>query len=276
MNLRQKAFLYFSASLVLSMVLTFVTTPAVLTYKTADEDFNAYLEKQDLKNETVVLNAVGPSTKNIKGHGGIVSHHAFSYKDRQGNLGLSGFTNFLLGATVENIYKTQYEDLSSQIAGGARSFDVRVSKDSDGKIVIDRSVIYGTPTEFIKELNASNPSGYALEVLYSKSPYSKQDMNMSEIKSAFTSTLPTGHKITVRETVRSETWAIVDSSEGRDIMGLLGQSNKTYFNLNEYRETGPFVTLVILTIVAYLGGFLFIGISAYVIKVMYYDKINKP
>lgn len=85
----------------------------------------------------------------------VMSHHSFSYHDSSGYMdGLTRVRDGMCGC-VEQLARTQRLDIAGQLAIGVDAFDVRCSRLSDGRIVVDHGVVYGDLKTLLGEMKAA-------------------------------------------------------------------------------------------------------------------------
>lgn len=85
----------------------------------------------------------------------VISHHSFSYHDSSGLM--DGMTRVRDGMCrcVERLARTQRLDIAGQLAIGVDAFDVRCSRLSDGRIVVDHGVVFGDLETLLGEMKAA-------------------------------------------------------------------------------------------------------------------------
>jgi hypothetical protein len=85
----------------------------------------------------------------------VISHHSFSYHDASGVVdGQTRVRDNLCGC-VERLARTQRLDIAGQLAIGVDAFDVRCSRLSDGRIVVDHGVVFGDLETLLGEMKAA-------------------------------------------------------------------------------------------------------------------------
>ena len=85
----------------------------------------------------------------------VISHHSFSYHDSSGLMdGMTRVRDGMCGC-VERLARTQRLDIAGQLAIGVDCFDVRCSRLSDGRIVVDHGVVFGDLETLLGEMKAA-------------------------------------------------------------------------------------------------------------------------
>lgn len=85
----------------------------------------------------------------------VISHHSFSYHDASGVVdGQTRVRDNLCGC-VERLARAQRLDIAGQLAIGVDAFDVRCSRLSDGRIVVDHGVVFGDLETLLGEMKAA-------------------------------------------------------------------------------------------------------------------------
>lgn len=187
-------------ALVLAFLICGLTINGVIDFKGKDDSFNVWLSGRSLNNRNVALNyvdadVIGRLSPDV---GKVVSHHSFSYRDRKDSLLSGSFVDFFFGGILETSQRTQSRDLTQQVSDGVRAFDIRLSKDPSGKIVVDNGVVYGTVPEFADALKQT-PTSTPLMVYYKKSIYTAQNISdgemTNEVSTALSNLTHVTHKL---------------------------------------------------------------------------------
>lgn len=118
----------------------------------------------DFNGKWIFVDRVTPELADtIKKHNGIVgTHHAYSYMKPSGFMETGGMFKTLYGIggpsspiqlrnIVTKFSVTQKQSLQDQYDMGVRVFDARFSR-SDGQILIEHGVIFGTVQQFARDL----------------------------------------------------------------------------------------------------------------------------
>lgn len=237
---KRRVYIFLSVCVGISTILTFVLLPYLFDYESTDRDFNTFLNKHDMQNNKIVLNAIGTETLGITSASAIVSRHAYSYKEGGDNLALPWYVDLLIGPMIQEVSQAQYDNLNNQIQNGVVEFDIRISKLNDGSHVVDHGIVYGTVKEFMTDLENCDLGSNNIKVHYRASGYSPQRISNVDMENELRKH-HTNNQIQLLYADYRD-WEIKDSDDFMDLLTIL-QSDKEYKVLTVYRSAGDIIRI---------------------------------
>lgn len=242
--------------LVLSFLICGTTINGVIDFNGKDDSFNVWLSGRSLNNRNVALNyvdadVIGRLSPDVTK---VVSHHSFSYRDRKDSLLSGSIVDFFFGGIMETSQRTQFRDLVQQVQDGVRAFDIRLSKDPTGKIVVDNGIVYGTVSDFADALKQT-PTGIPLVVYYKKSIYTPQKMSDGEM----THEVSTSLSNLTHVTHKLANITVINSDDYAEILKTTRDVDDDFSLLALYRDLREVTWIFVGLFIGYWMGILLLG-----------------
>lgn len=222
-----------------------------------DHSLNDYIQGPSLNNKSVVLHFIKPSTVgSLKDYNTVISGNSFSYRSRIDNLLLGGTYDILLGGMLERLHKSQEISLQEQLSNGVRGFEVMLSKDDKGNVVLDNGVVYGSLIDFATEVKAL--TGPNITIYYGHSQFSGSDFTDNQLITAMQTVLGATSGVTLQY-IKGDTWGNAHSRDREQILNLVNDASVDTVFLTIYRDLARTAGILVAEIVIIFLIFCIVG-----------------